>query len=122
MNSRDDSNHYNKTIWPPREELAVGKYNVQHKPIIDSRKVYLPPLHIKLGLTKNFLKAMDHHEKSFQHLLEKFGPKKSDAKLKIGVFVGTNIRDLIKDEKFNQHMNSLELALGNCSGKWYTTF
>ena len=107
---RDDSNHYTKPIWPPREELAVGRYNVKHTPLIDPRKVYLPPLHIKLGLMKNFVKAMDHHGKGFQYLLEKFGPKKSGAKLKADVFVGLDIRDLIKDEKFDQHINSLELS------------
>ena len=57
---------------------------------------------------KNFVKAMDHHEKGFQYLLENFGPKKSAVKLKAGVFVRPDIRDLIKDEKFNQHMNNLE--------------
>ena len=57
---------------------------------------------------KNFVKAADHHEKSFQDLLEKFGPKKSDAKLKASVFVGPNIQALMKDEKFDQHMNRLE--------------
>ena len=50
---------------------------------------------------KNFVKAMDHHGKGFQYLLEKFGPKKSGAKLKADVFVGLDIRDLIKDEKFD---------------------
>ena len=64
--SRDDSNHYSRTIWPPRKELAVGRYNVKHTPLIDPQKVYLPPLHIKLGLMKNFVKAMDQHGKGFQ--------------------------------------------------------
>ena len=91
--SRDDSKHYTKTIWPPREELAVERYNVKHTPLIDPRKVYLPPLHIKLGFIKNFVKAMDRYGKYFQYLLEKFGPKKSDAKLKADVFYGSDIRD-----------------------------
>ena len=56
---------------------------------------------MKLGLVKNILKAMDHHGKGFQHLLEKFANEKSDAKLKAGVFVGPDIRDLMKDEKFD---------------------
>ena len=108
--SRDDSNHYSRTIWPPRKELAVGRYNVKHTPLIDPQKVYLPPLHIKLGLMKNFVKAMDQHGKGFQYLLEKFGFRKSNAKLKAGVFVGPDIRNLIKDENFDQCLNSLELC------------
>ena len=58
---------------------------------------------------KNFVKAMDQHGEGFQHLLEKFGTKKSDAKIKAGVFVGPAIRNLMKDDKFDQHLNSLEL-------------
>ena len=108
--SRDDSNHYSRTIWPPRKELAVGRYNVKHTPLIDPQKVYLPPLYIKLGLMKNFVKAMDQHGKGFQHLLEKFGSRKSDAKLKAGVFVGPDIRNLMKDENFDQRLYSLELC------------
>ena len=64
--SRDDSNHYSRTIWPPRKDLAVGRYNVKHTSLIDQQKAYLPPLHIKLGLKKNFVKAMDQHGKGFQ--------------------------------------------------------
>ena len=56
---------------------------------------------MKLGLIKNFVKAMDHHGKGFQYLLEKFTNEKSDVKLKAGVFVGPDIRNLLKDEKFD---------------------
>ena len=108
--SRDDINHYTKTIWPPRKDIAVGRYNVKRAPLIDPQKVYLPPLHIKLELMKNFVKAMDQHGKGFQYLFEKFGSKKSDAKLKAGVFVGPDIKNLMKDEKFDQCLNSLKLS------------
>ena len=109
--SRDDTNHYTETTctWPPLEELAIGRHNVKHIPLIDPQKVYLSPLHIKLGLMKNFVEAMDHHGKGFQYLSEKFA-KKSDAKLKAGVFVTPDIRDLMKDENFDHHLNSLELG------------
>lgn len=36
-----------------------GKHNVKHNPLVDPKKVYLPPLHIKLGLIKNFIKGID---------------------------------------------------------------
>ena len=40
--SRDDTNHYRytKTVWPPKEEHAVGRYNVGHIPLHDPQKVY----------------------------------------------------------------------------------
>jgi len=37
---------------------GTGRYGV-HVPLVDSRKVFLPPLHIKLGLMKNFVQSMD---------------------------------------------------------------
>ena len=33
--------------------------------MVDLQKVYLPPLHIKLGLIKNFVKGMDHEGNGF---------------------------------------------------------
>ena len=64
---------------------------------------------MKLGLMKNFVKAMDHHGNGFQYLLENFANEKSDAEVKAGVFVGPNIRDPTEDEKFDHDLNSLEL-------------
>ena len=57
--SRDDANHYNTTEWPMRTNYIFGRYNVKCQPLIDPSKVYLPPHHIKLGLIKQFVKAMD---------------------------------------------------------------
>ena len=67
---------------------------------------------MKLGLMKNLVKATDHHGKGFQCLLENFANEKSDAKLKAGVFVEPDIRDLMKDKKFDHDFNSLELDAG----------
>jgi len=32
---------------------------VIHIQLVDGQKIFLPPLHIKLGLVKHFVKAMD---------------------------------------------------------------
>lgn len=109
-NSRDDRNHYVVKNWPEREEHVVGRYNVQHMPLVDPQKIYLPPLHIKLGLIKNFVKAMAYDSDGFKHLKEKFGAKKTDAKLKAGIFVGPEIRELICDKEFRNKLTSLELT------------
>jgi hypothetical protein len=39
------------------QKLAPGERNVVHDPLVDAAKIFLPPLHIKLGLVKN-VKAM----------------------------------------------------------------
>jgi hypothetical protein len=72
--------------------------------------VYLPPLHIKLGLMKNFVVAMDHNRSGFQYLKDKFGKIKTDAKLKAGIFVGPEIREIMRDDAFTSKLNKLELA------------
>ena len=57
-------------------------------------------MHLKLGLMKNFVKAMNQEEVAFTYLWEKF-LRLSEEKLKEGVFIGPQIRDLIKDEYFD---------------------
>ena len=61
-------------------------------------EILLPPLHIKLGLMKNFVKALDKTKAGFKCLYENF-PRLSEAKFKQGVFVGdhrfTNVLKMI---------------------------
>ena len=78
--SRDRQNHYIKKDWPKRESLTPGKKNVVSQPLVASEKIYLPPLHIKLGLMKNFVKAMDRNGEGFNFLTHKFA-RISDAKI-----------------------------------------
>ena len=74
-----------------------------------NQKIYLPPLHIKLGLKKNFVKGMDRTGKRFTYIKNKF-PRVSDAKIKEGIFVGPQIRELMKDQNFDEELNDLEKA------------
>jgi hypothetical protein len=68
-----------------------------NRPLVDKDKILLPPLHIKLGLMKkNFVKATNKHGKGFEHLIEKL-PKLGEVKLKEGVFIGPQIREIIND-------------------------
>ena len=78
--------------------------------MVDPNDVYLPPLHIKFGLMQNFVKAMDLHREEFKYLKELFEAKKSDAKLRAGIFVGPEIRKLMADNGFQERLNTLELA------------
>jgi hypothetical protein len=58
-------------------------------------------MHLKLGLMKNFVTAMNQEEAAFTYLREKFH-RLREAKLKEGIFFGPQIRDLIKDEYFDK--------------------
>jgi hypothetical protein len=73
---------------------------VQHPALAEWHKILLQPLHIKLGLMKNFIKAMDRTGSTFKYLAEKF-PLLSEAKIKERVFVGFQIRNLYRDDMFS---------------------
>ena len=57
---------------------------------------------------KNFVKAMNKSGDGFQYLQNKF-PRISDAKIKEGIFVGPQIRELFNDEQFEENLNLVEL-------------
>lgn len=99
--SRARGSHYVKRDWPLRLSLEPGKKNVLHPPLAESSKILLPPLHIKLGLMKNFVKGMDKTGAAFKYLTTKFA-RLSEAKLKEGVFIGPQIRKLLRDSGFDR--------------------
>jgi hypothetical protein len=60
--------------WHKRKSLIAGKENAVNTPLINRGKknIYLPPLHIKLGLIKNSVKTVDHNGAGFMYLKSKF--------------------------------------------------
>jgi len=74
--------------------------NVENQPLVEPNKILLPSMHFKLGLMRNFVKDMNQEEAVFTYLREKF-PRLSEAKLKEGIFIGPQIRELLKDEFFD---------------------
>lgn len=118
--SRARSEHYSRKYWPLRDTAHPGVNNVSNLPLINRDKIILPPLHIKLGLFKQFVKAMDHSLPAFNYITQKF-PKLSTNKIKEGIFVGPQIRQLLLSDDFEATMNEVELAAWNsfkclCSG------
>ncbi|GBO31470.1 hypothetical protein AVEN_239510-1 [Araneus ventricosus] len=63
-----EKKHYIKKMWPKRQFLISGVKNEENEPLFASEKILLPPLHIKLDLMKNFVKAMDCGGSGFQYL------------------------------------------------------
>jgi len=84
-----------------------GEKNVVNPPLVLLEKIYLPPLHIKLGLTKNSVKGMDKIGRGFEHVRNKF-PNVSDAKIKEGIFIGPQIREIMQDKLFDEDLNETE--------------
>jgi len=105
--SRARTMHYIQKEWPKREISILGMKNILRTPLVDASNIILPPLHIKLGLVKNFVKAMDKSGEGFKHIQQLF-PKLSSAKINEGIFVGPDIRKLISDSKFVRKLNKVE--------------
>ena len=107
--SRAVSQHYKQKDWGSRSTFVPGEHSLKEKnPLVDMNKVLLPPLHIKLGLMKNFVKALHKNAAAFQHLSTVF-PGLSAAKLKEGIFVGPQIREVLTDTDFEELLNLKEL-------------
>jgi len=84
--SRDKKNHYVNKLWPKRTSLTPGEKNVVNPPLVLPKKIYLPPLHIKLGLMKNFVKGMDKNGRGVEYVRNKF-PNVSDTHKNQGGYI-----------------------------------
>jgi hypothetical protein len=107
--SRDRAHHYTRKDWPLRNVNIPGTSNISHLPLVERQNVILPPLHIKLGLMKQLVKALNKDSPAFKYLENKFLTL-SKAKIKEGIFVGPQIRNLLNDEQFEQSMDDLQLT------------
>ena len=67
-NSRADEQHYLVKDWPARKDLTPGSNSVLNSSLIEKSKILLSPLHIKLGLAKQFVKALKSTSPAFHHV------------------------------------------------------
>ena len=107
--NRDRQNHYVQKDWPKRINITPGTNNIVQKPLVNPTDILIPPLHIKLGLMKQFVKALNKDAPCFLYLVEKFSAL-SNAKIKEGIFDGPQMRTLLNDPTFITKMNEIEKA------------
>ena len=98
-NVRDREKHYKQNKLTIRNEMTPGSNNVIKDSLVDRLKILLPPLHIKLGLITQFVKALDKEGDCFKYITQKFHLI-SLAKLKTGILDGPHIRKLLRDDIF----------------------
>ena len=98
-NSRVKDKHWIRDLRPARSSLAPGDKNIIYKPLVDAKKIILPPLHIKLEVMKQYVKALDHNRDCFRYIFQAF-PGLGKEKKKAGVFNGPQIRHLLRDPNF----------------------
>ena len=82
--------HWVGKNWPPRSDLKPGDPNTVHESLVDRKKIIFPPLHIKLGLMKQFVKAFSTDGDCLKYIILTF-PIMSIEKFKAGVFNGLQI-------------------------------
>lgn len=108
--SRDRVNHYVKKDWSPRTNMVPCRaVNILEEPLVEQNKIIFPPLHIKLGLIKQFVKALDKNGECFKYICCVF-PELTIEKLKAGIFDGPQIRKLLKDTNFMKTMSEPEAS------------
>ena len=80
-----------------QENSVPGDKCLKNQPLFDKDTIFLQPLHINLRLRESFVKGMNQRGKGFEYLKDNF-PKLSDDKLKEGIFIEQQIREIINDD------------------------
>lgn len=60
--------HYTDYQWPSRMTYKLGQYSVDHVPLVEGSKIMLPSLCIKLGIVRDFVRAMYKDGMAFKFL------------------------------------------------------
>ena len=88
---RAKNEHWIREQWLKGNEFTVGEKNIRNESLVSHNKVILPPLHIKLGLMKQYVKSLDKGGECFKCICQKFSFL-SYEKIKAGVFDEPKIR------------------------------
>jgi hypothetical protein len=76
--------------------------------LVDPTNILLAPLHIKLGIMKQFVAALPKTINCFKYLCKTFSHL-SEAKLKEDIFIGPDIRQPMFDEDLLLTMTEVEI-------------
>ena len=69
---RTDDRHNAQINWPSRTSFTSDLKSVKSAYLVDPQNIPLPPLHIKLGHMKNYIKALHKDGPTFKFLQMKF--------------------------------------------------
>lgn len=106
---RKDDLHYTDHIWKIRDTRVVGEHSIDYIPLVEAASVILPPLHIKLGLIKNFLIALYRlNPPVLPYLTDFFKLHSSPLKVKAGTLNGPQTNMLLESTDFLSKLSPLE--------------
>ena len=91
--SRPTDQHWVKKYWQARKDFAVGNKNIINEPLLNRDLIILLVLHRKLGLMKQFVKALDKDGDCFNYIFKTFSGISIEKlkNLKTGIFDGPQI-------------------------------
>ena len=89
--------------------------NIVNDPTVSRENIIFLPLHIKLGLMKQFVKALNTDDECFQHIFSVL-PGLLFEKIEASVFNGPQIRTLVRNQEFARKMNDKERTACICGG------
>ena len=107
--SRARTVHWIKRDLPLCSELIPGALNVLAPPLVERSKIVLTPLHIMLGIMKQFVKALEKDSDCFKYICMQF-PSLTIEKLKAGNFDGPQIQKLMNDSNVCNFTTPAELS------------
>ena len=91
--------------------MTVNEANIINEPLVPRGKIIISPLHIKLKLMKQFVKALPVDSCCFNYICN-FFPGMNNEKLKAGVFDGPQIRKIMRNPGVAKYMTVVDSAAG----------
>jgi len=83
----------------------ASEENCRQSPLVLPVKIFLPPLHIKLGLMENYVKGIDKTGRGLEYVWNK-SRNVSDNKIGGDTFIGPQIRELMQEKQFDEELNA----------------
>lgn len=106
-NSRSKVDHY-VVKWQLRKNFKIGMYSVIHTPLVNFKKIIMPPLHIKLGVATQYLKTVLKENDNALKAVKQIFPGKTNEKIMAGIFDGPALRKLLKNDEFFESLTPQE--------------
>ena len=97
----DQQYHYDKRHDLRTSYAVNGDQSIEKPPLVPVDRIWLPPLHVKLGCFQQFIKSLapgssqNGNIEAIEFLVEKFKSTKTRAKVLSGTFDGPDLRKLV---------------------------
>lgn len=114
----DTPRHANKGGTVHSEpSFSVGRNYIKWETLLNPRKIWFPPVQLKLGLMKQCVTALDNKLASFK-CFNNFSLKLYSTKIKVGVFVRPQMKKIIEYKEFKYSLGRIKTR-GTTMSRWF---